>query len=887
MSQFNHPGTFYGEFENFAHYSSQADQAMALLEVVCEGVESYEAYTRALDLGWHVAPTNNQNNHNGQWGSTDGGRTVVYAQALTEEAFAQALAERRVYATEDSDLEIFFDLDGFPLGSRLTGRNVGETVTITASVTDPTDASAGLVEVIVSGGAVAASRNLEGSSGTVQVTLPSSYPYYYLRITQPDGDVAVTAPVWIHQNGEMRIRSFTTNTLLAVQGESVSVRLEVENRDTEPMTVECITFRMGEEILGTLVPGEPVPGNSTAEYTAELICGVAGAARIRAEVTANIQGEPMSDEAELTLTFLTEDLVTTIVADGSHGPLPTLSELEAVAAAHRMKLVKTDVLTAGILSECDILLIPAPEREYDEDYVNLVREYAVSGRMLILCGRSDETGPDTADWLNSLLDQLDLTARFRDDTAMDPVNNGGRVDQLYTAVYSEEIRPTRPYCQMGGCSLDPGEGTWLVKGMATTFSVDADEDGKGIFPETYTQVVDGFDVVRHLVTAEGEAVLLVREENVWGGTVYISGGMFLGDDALDPGGTNPWDEPNGNAYLLDIILDVPEGTPMEVLSLAEAGKAELGATLRVRGYVTAGTAVEGNRFPNMIYIQDDTGGLGVLDFTTSGVSLGTPLEVYLMRQEDGFHLLHWEVREVTPQMVLPRELGCSDASDYGRYGQQLVKTEGKVVSVTLTEDGIGVSGFTLEDRDGTLARVQIESCITSGSTGENTLAEFVKEGNWVSAVGIVYHTGRETVLRVRNCDEVVLILETGKTYRVIEGAYTVWIPKEGKSIYMVVEGPAEEFLGIEVDGVMIHQGSYQTTRGQYLNFRFWPRYLHTLSSGSHRVVYRFRSGDAVASILVWNEGDNPDTGDAIGTSAAWMVLSGGVLVLFRRKKRQR
>ena len=66
-----------------------------------------EYYDLALDEGWHVAPTNNQNNHNGQWGDASDARTVVLAKSLTEEALYAAMKDRRVYATQDSDLTIY------------------------------------------------------------------------------------------------------------------------------------------------------------------------------------------------------------------------------------------------------------------------------------------------------------------------------------------------------------------------------------------------------------------------------------------------------------------------------------------------------------------------------------------------------------------------------------------------------------------------------------------------------------------------------------------------------------------------------------------------------------------------------------------------------------
>ncbi|MEG2501122.1 MAG: hypothetical protein RSA78_08640, partial [Oscillospiraceae bacterium] len=42
----------------------------------------YDYYNKALDKGWHVAPSNNQDNHKGKWGDANTARTVVIAPTL-------------------------------------------------------------------------------------------------------------------------------------------------------------------------------------------------------------------------------------------------------------------------------------------------------------------------------------------------------------------------------------------------------------------------------------------------------------------------------------------------------------------------------------------------------------------------------------------------------------------------------------------------------------------------------------------------------------------------------------------------------------------------------------------------------------------------------------
>ena len=116
ISQFNHPGDTFGDFMDFALYDPVTDNQMTLIEVGNgEGAigssgyfPSYSYYTRALDKGWHVAPTNNQDNHKGNWGDSNTARSVVLATDLSEEAIYDAMKNYRVYATEDNDLSILY-----------------------------------------------------------------------------------------------------------------------------------------------------------------------------------------------------------------------------------------------------------------------------------------------------------------------------------------------------------------------------------------------------------------------------------------------------------------------------------------------------------------------------------------------------------------------------------------------------------------------------------------------------------------------------------------------------------------------------------------------------------------------------------------------------------
>jgi hypothetical protein len=66
------------------------------------GSPSEGEFRRYLNLGMHVAPTADQDNHKRNWGNAAETRTAVLAPSLTKAALLTALRQRRVYATFDS-----------------------------------------------------------------------------------------------------------------------------------------------------------------------------------------------------------------------------------------------------------------------------------------------------------------------------------------------------------------------------------------------------------------------------------------------------------------------------------------------------------------------------------------------------------------------------------------------------------------------------------------------------------------------------------------------------------------------------------------------------------------------------------------------------------------
>jgi len=734
VSQFNHPGPGYGEFENFAYHTPEYDQAMALLEVGGEGgFTAYRYYTKALDKSWHVAPTNNQNNHNGAWGDANGARTVVLAEQLTEQSLYEAMLQRRVYATEDPDFSLSYRLDGQILGGFIPERKNHRAV---IRLLDPTDSGTARIEVIADGGKTVASASAEVSGAALELEVPGGSHYYYLRLTQPDGDIAVTAPVWTEDNQDMGISSFSCAAQVPTAGEETTLVLELYNAEHTDWELTSLTIYAWDEILYEETRPSAVTAGTTRQLRIPYTAQQAGTVTFRAAVTGTAGGNERKYETSLTLRFRPGAIAADILVDGSHGGAG-IGNWENLTTLANNAGLSLGIFTDQMPDSGEILIIPPPDREFSVEFLKKAAAFGQTGGTIVICGTADSAF--ASNQINQLLTALGSTMALRQDCALDEIHNGGNPRKLYPVIFNPDsgwcanVTYDQVYCHDSGCTLDPGKGTWLVRGHSTTVSS---------------------------LTGETSPVLLAAEKTASGATVLLGGSLFLTDSAMPLPG-NRWENPRINLSLMKNLLGISSKT-LPVTAISRVRQGDSGEIFRIKGHVTSGTSNKFNTFQNMIYLQDDTGGIGILHFTDPGIALGTPVELVGRLDAIGDN----PVLDLIDYHVLPEEhkrqetetLNLREAMDYNRRGGSLVQIEAQVYSVTLMDNKQGISRFTLIDKAGDKAVVMIEDNIQSGAYGTNTLASQVKVGRTVRAKGILHlESSGLRVLRVRNCEEVVYV----------------------------------------------------------------------------------------------------------------------------------
>ncbi len=834
ISQFNHPGTTFGDFSDFSYYDEEIDELITLIEVGNgEGTigsssyfPSYEYYTCALDKGWHVAPTNNQDNHKGLWGDANTARTVVLADSLTEDSIYDAMRNYRVYATEDNDLSIYYTLDGNIMGTILSESDVDDTVTLSVKLSDPTDSSLGTVSVIVNGGYVLASQTVSGSEDTVTFNVSSDYSYYYIKVVEADGDIAVTAPVWVGDVEALGVSTFESDDALAVQNEALNMTLSLYNNESKDFDIESITFTVTDldgnvtDITNQIVATSSVPtvveSMDTADYSFYYVYDGLGSTIYTATITGTLNGVTKVYTEPLTVSYVSSDMVTNVVVDGSHyNDYVTgyyggnMTELVTLAADLSINVTVVENVNEyygddSVLDDCALLIISAPAKKsgtanagdyvaslYEDEFIETVQAYVQAGGSVIVCGLADygeassSAEYHTAAQQNKLLAAIGSTMSINDDEAYDVTNNGGQAYRLYLETFNMDSEwltgvvdvdsvasgeDYQVYSQYSGCTVNVGDGTWLVAGFDTTYSIDSDKDGVGA-----SDVIEsGSGYNYNVVTSEGEAVFLACEETAYGGTIFVSGGVFCSDFEVDAD-VDDYDLPYANTTIItNILTSVQVELPVTDIATVRAAYdhgAGSGSIYKVRGYVTAGTANEDNAFFDCIYIQDETGGIDIFPYAESGLELGTYMEVtgYLASYQGDIELKVMSYTILDSEnlnVVDPTLVTCAEGADYEANGGKLIQVEGTVGSVYYNSDGT-LAQFTVTDSTGESV-VFIDGYILSGTTGENTLAETVTTGATVSAVGVLYMhpetlaTDSDTfgeevaVLRVRDCDEVVV-----------------------------------------------------------------------------------------------------------------------------------
>ncbi|MGV8039544.1 MAG: pre-peptidase C-terminal domain-containing protein [Thermoanaerobaculaceae bacterium] len=224
-----HPGS--SEFDNYA-YNAYADEAMQGIAVrsgsafstatTCADANAgtadyFSKWTKALSVGFHVAPTGESDAHCANYGVAVPTRTVYLiannaTPVLTRTNLLQAHKARRFFATEDPNLQLVFATGD---GAHVMGDIFSAgSVTLRVGVYDPDGESVSAIEIWrgqAGSAAPTAAYASNASQATFSITesLSSGTYYYFAKVRQADGHDAYSAPMWV---------TFTGSTTYSISG---------------------------------------------------------------------------------------------------------------------------------------------------------------------------------------------------------------------------------------------------------------------------------------------------------------------------------------------------------------------------------------------------------------------------------------------------------------------------------------------------------------------------------------------------------------------------------------------------------------------------------------------------------------------------------------------
>ncbi|MEV5741261.1 metallophosphoesterase [Microbispora rosea] len=197
IGQFNHPSTTdKGDFFGFKGLDPVADDRMDLIEV--KSADAVGEFQKALDAGWHLAPTWNGDEHSATWVSGNPSITGVWAKGHSLDALYAAMRNRSLYSTADANAVLGFGGNGSLMGSILPGDTTSLDVELRLADPDEKDSFTS-ARLITNGGVVAHDfGRVNGNDLTLKTTLNvRDGDFYYVRAEQADGNFLVSAPIWI------------------------------------------------------------------------------------------------------------------------------------------------------------------------------------------------------------------------------------------------------------------------------------------------------------------------------------------------------------------------------------------------------------------------------------------------------------------------------------------------------------------------------------------------------------------------------------------------------------------------------------------------------------------------------------------------------------------
>jgi hypothetical protein len=224
----NHPGDFNIFNNEFDHFHTLISDNIVGMELWNEnnGFDRYyynDGYTsndgglgyydEALIRGWKTGAAGAEDNHSATWGSGQF-RLAILANTLNVDTLMNAMKLRRFYSTLDKNLEMSFKINTSEMGSVLDpGLYEGEIRLHDADNEIFTKAE------LIHNGMLSETFVVSESDPVISFSvMGGKLDYFYIVVTQEDGDQAISSPIFFSNNEPVAISGSLGNN------ENISIR---------------------------------------------------------------------------------------------------------------------------------------------------------------------------------------------------------------------------------------------------------------------------------------------------------------------------------------------------------------------------------------------------------------------------------------------------------------------------------------------------------------------------------------------------------------------------------------------------------------------------------------------------------------------------------------
>lgn len=792
-AQFNHPDMSANAFNNFMPYDQKVDKLFTMLEVG-NGSGHYgyanaeKKFFSALDLGWHIAPTYGEDNHDGTWGQTLK-RTVIVANDLSQNSLLHSMRNMRVYMEEDPNFQLDMLANGQYMGSIINSKTLKFDITGSDAVAESksmpeysflasdykSDDRVKKVELITNGAKVIDSIEpmTKDFSWKPEVTVTGGQQWFVVRITQMDGEQIYSSPVWTkEQDVDVRVSGLEVVGGAIVSGNPATLEAGISNLGKTALSNLTAKFYYDEVASSNLI-GEgtiaSVASKGVSKASVTWNNPVAGNHTLIAVVDTPTGDSPEDNEFRKTIA-IKQSLGIKVMIDASHKNENTSTDpgtykdnftsFTKMVQREGYTVVENKApLTADTLKDVKVLVLTHPEVDLSAAENDAVAEFVKNGGSLLLTDKSNYKNDPTIN--NDLLLEMGASIQINHDGIYDDSKDGNfwsdplkskhavRLHLAPVANYITDRADTIEY--YSGASLEKVGHEALTNNDTVTIIAKANET-------TYqTSVSIGYYTYDTVSDDKGGSVIpAIASEVIGDGKIIVAGMNFMNDKQMDESYNS-----KGNDEVAMNSINWLADRETTITKLDDARKLEDGTPVVVEGTVTTGAGV----FFDAFYLQDDTGGIMAFQEVPEGsLQEGDKVRVYghiktfENNKELEFVSFDQDVIKIgSGEPVQPKVVKTGEATSDSNQGL-LVKVKGLVTAKFddnsyFINDGSGdVLVFTdgyIVDQSGPVPVLEVGDQLEAvGLSGSFAQGERVRVRNTKELIGNKDVTAPETAAKV-------------------------------------------------------------------------------------------------------------------------------------------